>query len=239
MKVVWFKNFMAVLSLCLSVWLPSVNAEPNLNQDLQTWNTVTLRAGFGPGKRILGYLEAQPRIGNLDSSGTKKDDFSQLILRPAVGYQINPHVSVWQGYAWIPTFQPRSRIENRIFQQLQLEGHLKKLRLTNRSRLEQRWIEGTDHTAVRFRNMTRAAYPLGKSQHWSLVGSDEFFVNLNTVENGPQGGFDQNRIFVGMNRKLNQHLNAEAGYLNDLVHHKGPTPERMNHIIVFTLNVTI
>lgn len=238
-------KFMQLITTAISVLtLPilligTVQADSGATEDLQNWDMVTLRAGLGQSKKTQIYLEAQPRVGNLDSSGTRQDDFSALILRPAVGYQMNKYVSVWQGYAWIPTFQPNSRIENRIFQQLLIENSVKKLRLVNRTRLEERWLEGTNKTAVRFRHLARVAYPIGKSQKWSLVAYDELFVNLNTVEHGPHGGFDQNRTFAGINRQINKQINAEAGYMNNLVNRKNPTPNHINHIILLTLNFNL
>jgi hypothetical protein len=236
MKTQYLKAIAISAVLFPSLMLSPVQADSGATEDLQSWNMVTLRAGLGQSKKAQIYLEAQPRVGNLDSSGTKRDDFSTLILRPAVGYQMNQYVSVWQGYAWVPTFQPGSRIENRIFQQLLIENLVKNLKLVNRTRLEERWLEGTNKTAVRFRHMARAAYPLGKSKKWSLVAYDELFINLNSVEHGPNGGFDQNRVFAGVNRQFNKQINAEAGYMNNLVNRKSPTPNHINHIILLTLN---
>lgn len=222
--------------LLMSMSCPMAQANSELMNDLQTWQTVTLQTKIGPDKRILGYLEVQPRTGNLDSSGTANNDFSALIIRPAVGYQVNKHVSVWQGYAWAPQFLPFSRHENRIFQQLIVDKKIKKIHLVNRTRLEQRWLEGADGTSVRFRHMLRAAYPLGKSQKWSIVGYDELFVNLNSPKGAPQGGMDQNRVFLGLNRKINKHVNAEAGYLNQFIYARDPIADRMNHVILLTVN---
>lgn len=217
----------------------TVKADSDLKNDLQAWQVVTLQTKTGPGKRILGYLEVQPRTGNLDSSDTRTSDFSALIIRPAIGYQVNKHVSLWQGYAWAPQFLPFSRHENRLFQQMLIENKLKKITLVNRTRLEQRWLEGADRTSVRLRHMLRAAYPLGKNQKWSLVGSNELFVNLNSVEGGPQGGVDQNRVFLGLHRKFNKHVNAEAGYLNQYINAKDPIADRMNHVILLTVNFSL
>ncbi|MEQ8838079.1 MAG: DUF2490 domain-containing protein, partial [Lacipirellulaceae bacterium] len=47
------------------------------------------------------------------------DGFNQSIIRPGVGWTLNPNHSVWAGYAWIRT-TPLSREdfdENRIWQQ--------------------------------------------------------------------------------------------------------------------------
>jgi uncharacterized protein DUF2490 len=57
-------------------------------------------------------MEVNPRFGD-DVS-----ELDQLILRPAVGYKLNDHFPLWQGYAWVGNYQPSFREENRLYQQL-------------------------------------------------------------------------------------------------------------------------
>jgi hypothetical protein len=38
------------------------------------------------------------------------------------------------------------------------------------------------------------------------------FLNTNYPNNGPDSGLDQNRVFVGINRALNAHLNVDMGF---------------------------
>ncbi len=199
---------------------------------------VTLRSALDQNKKWIGYLEAQPRVSFQDTQNLDSG-MSALIIRPALGYQVTPHVSIWQGYAWAPTFQPEFRDENRLFQQLLIENKIKKLSLTNRTRLEERFIEDTNGASIRGRHLLRGSYPLGKAQKWSVVAYDEFFVNFNSVSNGPASGFDQNRSFAGINRKLNEHVNVEAGYMFNYVNRREPGLDRINHIILLTLNMNV
>src|SRR5690606_2349588 len=100
------------------------------------------------------------------------------------------------------------------------DNKIRKLSLTNRTRLEERFIEDTGGASIRGRHMLRGSYPVGKSQKWSLVAYDELFVNFNSVSNGPASGLDQNRAFAGINRKLNEHANVEAGYMMNYVNRR-------------------
>lgn len=208
----------------------------SFEQDLQQWDIVTLRTPLSPDKKWQGYLEVQPRMDLLNKND--QGYMAALLIRPAIGYQLNRHVSVWQGYAWTPTYQPTFRNEHRIFQQLLLENKIKKLTLINRTRLEERFIENAGGTAVRGRHLLRFAYPLDKRQQWSAVIYDEAFVNFNSPPRGPQSGFDQNRAFAGLNRKLGKHANLEAGYMAQYVNRADPLPDRLNHIILLNLNFT-
>lgn len=58
-------------------------------------------------------------------------------------------------------------------------------RFQRRPRLEQRTVNISGGTAVRFRQLVRLANPLDAA--WSLVGANELFINLNSVDWGPAG----------------------------------------------------
>lgn len=191
-----------------------------LEQDGQVWFMATARGAIHGNWKL--YLEAQPRIGG--------DGIRALLLRPALGYQITKSWSLWQGYGWTPTFDPYKN-ENRIFQQSLLEfprGDLP-FSVINRTRLEERWIEGANGVAVRLRHMLRVVYPLDASGRWALAGYDEPFVNLNDVTSGPAAGFAQNRAFVGINRELLPGVRLEVGYLNQYINAPTGKPNGMSH----------
>ncbi len=133
---------------------------------------------------FLAYLEVQLRFADLDEDG----HIDQLILRPAVGYQLTENLSIWQGYAWVGNYNqrhtpPQSPFfeESRIYQQILYFRKFDSFKITSRTRLEERWIEHVDGTAVRFRTGLRGAYTLPMAPEWALVASDEVFVHLNTV----------------------------------------------------------
>lgn len=211
---------------------PVAQCEDYIEDDLQNWNTVTLTSPLSPDDKVLGYLEVQPRLGN------DMHDLTALIIRPALGYQVHKNVSLWQGYAWNPTNFPQFRDEHRIYQQMTVDNTFKRFRLINRTRLEERFIEDTDGTSVRGRHMVRVQIPFGKNKKWAWVVSDEFFVNFNSVAHGPRQGFDQNRVFAGINRTFNKHANAEVGYLGNHVNRRN-APDRWNHVIVATINLRV
>lgn len=215
----------------LSLSPKSAHAD-DADQELQNWDMVTIQVDAP--HRISLYGEAQSR------TGFQKDEaLSNIIIRGAAGYRIKPCLSLWQGYGWTPSYRPHFNNENRIFQQVVLEKRYKKLGITNRTRLEERFIENAGGTSVRFRHQVKLAYALGQTKKWSLVGYDELFVNLNRTPNGPQGGYEQNRIFVGVNRRITEQINAEGGYLiNHINRHRG-TPDKMNHVILLTLNFSV
>jgi len=198
--------------------------------DFQQWTQVTLQGPLS--KRWLGYFEVQPRFGQ-DASALER-----LILRPALGYRLNKNVSLWQGYGWTPQFQPAYGDEHRLYQQLLVESKHGKTALTNRTRLEERLIEGAGGTSVRFRHMARFAYPISRDRRWSVIAYDEFFFNLNSTESGPKSGFDQNRLYLGISRQLNPQVRLETGYIWNYVN-RTSGPDRSLNVLYTWLAITL
>lgn len=205
---------------------PALNAHA-IENDLGLWTPVYIT--YPIHGKFKGYFEVNPRLQD------NITDFSQLLIRPAFGYKINKSFSIWQGYAWVTSYIPRFRNENRIFQQLLLENSFRSLKLTHRARLEERFIENTGSTSIRGRYMLRSMLQLDKLKKWALVIYDEFFLNLNSASNGPGGGIDQNRLFVGINRTFNKNVNADIGYQMQFLNIKAPKENKLNHEILINI----
>jgi hypothetical protein len=216
------------------------------SQDFRLWTpifmTVKLPSSF------LAYMEVNPRFADLDDAG----HIDQLLLRPAIGYQLTENVSIWQGYAWVGNYNqkhtpPQSPFfeENRIYQQINYTHKFQSANTLSRARLEERWIEGAAGTAVRLRLMLRGMYPLPVAPEWALVSYDEVFINLNTVDQpasrGPAAGFDQNRFFIGVNRTFSKHFNMDFGYQNQLLNSRSipDLANQMNHVILLQLYINL
>lgn len=234
----YFRNHViSAILLCQLCWAVPVRADSF--DDMEQWSIVTLDARVTPKVRLYG--EVQPRFGDAVSQ------VDRLLLRSAVGVQVTPSMSVWQGYVWTPSYQRLSVdegqfhdsdvTENRLYQQVLFENKHQKLKIINRTRLEQRFIEGAGQTSWRIRHMLRLVHPLAKSQKWSWVAYEEIFFNFNDTPAGPQSGFDQNRLFVGVNRKLSDHAVFEVGYLHNPVNVFNNPVNRVNHAIVAALNM--
>ena len=162
--------------------------------DFQSWTQVIAQVNIN--KEWFTYMEVQPRVG---------DDISRLerlLIRPAIGYTINPNIALFLGYAWTPTFMNKHyeedfRNENRIWQQLLVKDSRWGLDWQHRVRQEQRIIEDAGGPSNRTRYLLRGSYALSESGSYGLTGYNEIFVNLNSQHNGPKGGFDRARFFFG------------------------------------------
>lgn len=213
----------AAWSLVAGAW-SEVLASQNVQQDFFLWSPVFLTVPLSTS--FLGYADVNPRFGD-DVS-----ELNQLVLRTAVGYKLDDRWSIWQGYAWSAVYydannQPDFTGENRIYQQLLYNDKFPFLerfpfiKINSRSRLEERWIAHTSDTALRARTMLRVDVPLPMIPSWGFVTFDEVFVNLNGVSGGPEGGFDQNRFFIGFNREFLKQFNVDLGYQMQVINLRG------------------
>jgi len=174
--------------------------------DGQVWMQGIVRVAL-PGRFRL-WLEAQPRVGG--------DGIRQLLLRPAIGWQVTPSWTIWQGYGFTPSFQPW-RSENRLYQESLLDHSFGALRMINRTRLEERFIEGVDGVSLRARHLLRFTHPIDGARRWFVALSDEAFATLDDAPGGPRAGFDQNRAYVGLRWQATAALALEIGFLHQFI----------------------
>lgn len=193
--------------LCLVASGARAAADPV--QDGQLWINTTL---FGSVGDVAFFAEAQPRIG----SGISRLD--QLILRPAVGWKVNESLTLYQGYAYVEDHGTPGRvsIEDRSFQEINWKiSEIAGVKVSSRTRFEQRWQSGGRDVGFRLRENLRFARPLTEAKDSiSAVGWTELFVALNDADWGPRAGFDRIRTFVGLELPIGGQSTVEFGYLN-------------------------
>lgn len=209
----------------------SMSALASPDEDGRAWFTVNA-IGPLPAKNWYWYAELQPRWRE------ELSEFDQLIIRPAVYYNVTKQSSIWAGYAHVGTHPSgqSSFEEHRIWQQfLHNFQPIGSVSIQSRSRLEQRFIENADDTGHKIRQMIRLTMPSKLSPQLTWVAYDEYFLNLNQTDYGARKGFDQNRAFVGINWAFNPNVRLEVGYLNQYIN--GKNINNMNHVFSTTFNL--
>ncbi len=197
------------LAVLVAVWatLAPRSAQAQLaGTDTHLWVQAVATVRLSDNWRL--HLEEQPRWFN-DIS----EPF-QVLTRTAAGRRINGRLTLWAGHAWIAKPPgPGVTHEQRLWQQasvtLPVAGHWA---TSLRVRQEQRWQANWANSSHRTRVMVRAQRPV-RTGPWSVVGWDELMVNLDDTPKGPPQGFDQNRVFGGVNRRLSKQATVEAGYM--------------------------
>lgn len=216
-----------IIILCF-LNLNFVYARDNFSNDFGLWTAININAPIT--EKIQTRFQISPRLVD------NVTDFSQFVLHSLLGYKFNDHFSFYQGHAWNTLYIPRFTREQRIYQEAIVSHKVDKLNFDHRFRFEERFLQGFDTFSLRGRYRLKGTYPLDKNEKWSLVLFDELFINFSSSSNGPQAGFDQNRIYAGINRKFNENINADLGYQLQHHHNPGPLRDRLNHFIFFYLN---
>ncbi|MGV3530230.1 MAG: DUF2490 domain-containing protein [Flavisolibacter sp.] len=159
-------------------------------------------------------------------------DWQQSLLRTAVQFRASDKLSFALGYGWIETFPygdfPLAANgtfpEHRIFEQVQWKTTAAKWQLTQRFRIEQRWIGS--RTAVsereidawrfshRFRHFAKLQHPVHSSGLYAAM-ADEIFIGAG--KNVGSNLFDQNRIMLLLGKKISDKVLIECGYINQTV----------------------
>ena len=179
-------------------------------EDEALWVNATVMGRVdGP---VVFFAEAQPRFGD----GVSR--LSQLLLRPAVGFEVSKDLIIYQGYARVidPVDGGADLQEDRLFQQVTWNvGKIGRLEVQSRTRLEQRWRSDGDGMSLRARQLMRFEYPLAaRGRRVAALGSMEGFAGLKSADSGGVEGFDQLRTFVGFEVPLAGRSTLELGYLN-------------------------
>lgn len=220
-------------------------------EDFRLWAPVFLTVSLPA--RFIAYMEVNPRIGD------DVTNIDQLLLRPAIGYKLTDNWSIWQGYAWVGNFNqtptphlPSNFVgENRIWQQATYTQNFESFKFMARTRMEERWIDHASGTALRFRQMFKLTYPLPMAPDWALVGFDEIFMNLNSVDSydavnkgyskGPGAGIEQNRLFLGVNKTFTSWLNVDLGYQNQMINNRKleGNANLINHILMINFYINL
>lgn len=213
------KRILPLIAVALFATNPAQAAE----EDIGAWNAINATADLN--ETVSVTMDAQLRWSNDISR------LGQYLIRPSIGYKVGKNTTLSLGYAYFHTdpVGPAVSDEHRVWQQvaLRLAGDGKGVTLTARSRLEQRWVEGSSGTGWRIRQQLRLTAPLaGKVR---AVAWSESFIALNDTKWGQRNGLDRWRNFVGVSAPITKAVSIEPGYLNqwvrrpgaDLVQHNG------------------
>lgn len=198
--------------------------------DGQLWMQVLAIGQISPKWRT--HLEFQPRI--FDNAS----ELGLTLVRTAIGRQLTPRVSVWAGHAWVPrSLGPTTTHEHRSWEQVSITlPRAGQWAPSARIRLEQRHLKLWDDTVHRLRLLARVQRPLQAGSPWHVAMYDEAMITLDTTTPGPFRGYDRNRLFGGVGRRLNPTFTVEFGYLWENSTIRGPL-QRNEHIASTVLNV--
>jgi hypothetical protein len=178
------------------------------------------------------HLEGQWRRANLGLTS------QQILLRPALNFQLNKKVMLTGGYGFVETFRygdfpARENFpEHRTYEQAQITQKFLGLDWQNRLRLEQRHILGyAARYENRFRYMLRTNVPINKQYYVGIY--NEVFYNFG--KNVAFNVFDQNRAYIALGRNLKHQTRFEVGFMEQTVQHRDGKVFEHNHTLQFAI----
>lgn len=183
-------------------------------------------------KKWSGHLEYQWRREAIVKN------WQQSLFRTGVNYQVNNRLTMRLGYAWVETY-PYGDIplqaagkrfpEHRIYQMATITDNIKRIDMSHRFMLEQRWIGRYTNPIVtrpddfiflnRLRYMLRVQKAIGKNRIEDNTAYaafyDEIFIGFG--KNVNENVFDQNRLGVLLGYRFNARFRIEGGFLQQIV----------------------
>lgn len=136
-------------------------------------------------------------------------EFQQEIYRLGLNYKLNPTINFTLGYSYVNTDIAYNSLSNyiedhRIYEDINLNTNLKKIKLKHRFRFEHRFF-GNNNTRHWIRYDLNTNYPL--SAKWSAYAFNEIFLHLDQSK-----VFAQNWTGAGFIHNLNKSLKLKLGY---------------------------
>lgn len=208
-------------------------ATASARSDGQLW--VGGNAAIKLGGRFKLSQEVIVRISD-DRNGLYEIESNTLL-----GYGITDKVTLWAGYTHDPNYAGGdfTVMEHRVREQVTFDNIAKIAggTLSGRLRLEQRWREGVDGTAWRFRPYVKYSLSFRPGHKTALVLSHESFIDLNSTSFQRVEGEERMRNAIAVTTPIAPHVSLEVGYLNQ--HSFVPRgPDNDDHAATVTLGLS-
>lgn len=192
------------------------------NREVQTqhhfWTSVNTQARIADKWSVVADLHIR-RTNYL-----KNNNFYYTRVGAAFHINKNLSVSFAGGHMWLANKTATTELfvnENRLVQQIQFNQPLGKMQLSQRLRIEERWIQNVVNSeladtykySTRFRYQLSLSVPLSKKKYVpSLAFSDELMVQ--SGKHIIYNNFDQNRFFAGIKQRITSSLAVDFGYMH-------------------------
>lgn len=213
--------------LCILLSAP-ISAHSQVNT-FSGW--VNFINNFKLNEHVSIHFDAQIR------KNAESKNLQGFLLRPGIIFRINKHLTAGAGYALINNHRSIDFVsgftpEHIIWEQLVFINSVGFVIMTNRLRLEQRFIykpvvqNNTFHNvrnvfANRLRYSVRGLFPLNGSKVFQkgfyAVLQNEVLVNIGNASSLNGKFFDQNRASIGCGHRFSKKLDIELSYINQYI----------------------
>jgi hypothetical protein len=179
------------------------------NDETGTWNILQLQAPIND--KWTAWYEAQTR------SDLLYNHFYYYEQKAGATFALTPNVNLGYGLGLYGTYKTDFNFENKVnsefrqWQQLVINQNVDRVKLENRFRVEQRWINGIFSSRLRYRfNITVPINsPKISPKTFFVSVFDEVFFNVTTAPY-----YLRNRIYGGIGYQFNAWLTLQGGLLH-------------------------
>jgi hypothetical protein len=228
---------LSAIAMLIALTTSANSQAASATSDFQSWIPININVKLT--EQLRGFLEFQPRVGNDNSHLTS------MIVRPAIGWAISPQATLWAGYLMsadsVSLTSEKYLIENRAWQGFTWKdtANDKQFIWEVRNRLEERFLPRNSDPSFRWRTRVRIEQLIPDFSSWSVIASEEIFVNLNDNENNAQlqAGAQQNRAYLGVGYRFAPEFQIETGYLYQHVWRTSPAGDQNNNVWMTNLNL--
>jgi len=238
--------FRGLLLFIFSIFLVfQVDAQDRtVQRDNFIWGTYSLSKSLSSGLNITAAIQSRRYAF--------PDRHHQLLTTLGLSKKFDSGITLGGGFTYFWQALPISRDEVgvvrpelRPFQSISMGDDLGKWSISHRFIVEERWFRNTDGDELangyffqmRFRYRFMIQRPLDSENNWLLVLSEE--AMLNGANPDITNVFDQNRVYIGLKKKLSDSMKADVGYLYWYQQFPDVTSFASFHIINIALSHTI
>lgn len=195
-----------ICGICLLIAMASQAQQKSLG----TWHVVN--AQYNINKKCFVWGELQTR------SQEFMNTFYYYETKGGAGMYVGKDFSLWVGTGRYATYsndgnfkKPFANEEFRLWQQLNMNNYVHRLKFEHRYRVEQRWLTNGGYKN-RFRYRLNAFLPLNNTK----VTAKTFFLNAHDeiFLTNKKPHFERNRVFVGAGYLPNKNATIMAGYMH-------------------------
>ncbi|MFS4455844.1 DUF2490 domain-containing protein [Maribacter sp. 2304DJ31-5] len=164
------------------------------------------------------------------------NQYEFAFFRTGLTYRVNKKTLATAGIAYLNAESHLRDIPARtteqfwIYEEVVFLAQMEKIALSNRIRLETRWIDTVEGTLLnnRIRYRLQGTYAINHRIYAKTF--NEFFLNLKPPY------FNQNRLFVGFGYRFAKNVQGEIGYLKNQF--KTASYDRVRLALIFKVNFT-
>ncbi len=229
--------YLVVLLLCIvgGLYGQEIETDPNTN----TW--ITLHTKININEKLYFNNETHLRRSEFLA------EWQQIIIRPSFTYKVTSLISFKLGYTKVwnyPYNRESTRIvpEDNFWQRLLITQKFNRSKLEQSYRYELRWLGNLSENEIvgtrfvnRFRHRIKYDREIG-NKGMVLSAYHELFISID--DNYRKISFNQNWIYLGAGKKINDHLKLQAGLIRQYIRRSSTRYEsNVNMRIDFTYTI--